>query len=85
MNAQSQKAHKRVTRYSDQNFILSYLQEHGTATSKEIARALNKGLNCISGRFSELRDEWNMIEPTGEEREGCAVYRIKNNELSLIF
>lgn len=85
VNEQSLKANRRVKRYTDQNFILNYLQEHGPATSKELARAMNKGLNCISGRFSELRDEWNLIEPTGVTREGAMIYRIKQNQTRMIF
>lgn len=43
-------------------------------TSKEVAEALGKPLNAISGRLTELaREGW--IDRTGERREGAAVWR----------
>lgn len=47
----------------------------GGLTSKEIGKMLNKPLNAISGRISELK-AMRLIEPTGERRDGAAVLRL---------
>lgn len=76
-NPLSREANKRVHKEKDRNFILNYIIKNGTASSKELARVMNKGLNCISGRFSELRSD-NLIIDTGLRKENCAVYKANN-------
>lgn len=64
-------------RILDRQKILTFMT--GTPqglTSKELAFLLDKPLNAISGRLSELcRDE--QIEDSGERRDGCRVLRLK--------
>ena len=57
-----------------QERIWAYVRFVGTATSKEIADAVSKPINCVSGRISELRAK-GMLEATGTRRDGCAVLR----------
>jgi len=53
------------------------LMEHLTngLTSKEYAGIVGKGLNQISGRFSEL-SKMGMIVKTDIRREGCAAWKV---------
>jgi hypothetical protein len=44
-------------------------------TAKEYAGITGKGLNAVSGRFSELKKA-NKIKITGDKREGCAVWEV---------
>jgi predicted transcriptional regulator len=65
-----------VVKKQVQKVVLSLLQikSHGM-TSKEIADVLDRPLNAISGRISELK-ALGLVEPTGERKEGCAVLRL---------
>ena len=89
-NEQSKAANKTVRKQKDKNFIFDYIQQHGSGYSKEIARVMQKGLNTISGRFSELKEE-GLIEPArnsqGEEYtlEGCKVYQIVKQQMRMVF
>ena len=56
--------------------ILRFLREAGPKTSKEINFALMMGYTTVSARLSELK-AMQLIEPTGERREGAAVVRVK--------
>lgn len=76
-NEQSETANLKVDKEVDRAFIYNFIKKHNTGYSKQLARVMNKGLNCISGRFSELKTD-NMIVDTGQRHEGCAVYKIKN-------
>lgn len=81
-NAQSFIANKRVQKERDRALVLAYIIKSGRAYSKQIARAMGKQLNQISGRISELKAS-KIIEDTGERKEGCAIYRLKNNQLNI--
>lgn len=81
-NAQSLKANKTVRKDYDRAEVLAYIIEHGKAHLKQVARAMGKFPNQISGRFTELKAE-NIIEDTGERDEGCAIYRLKQNQLTI--
>ena len=74
-NPQSQFANKKVMKQKDRQFIVDYLTQNGKSYSKRIARAMNKQLNQISGRLSELKAE-GIIEGTDEVVEGCQVYQL---------
>lgn len=87
-NSESKVANKKVKKEIDRQEVYHIIGEKGCSYSKEIARLMNKQLNQISGRISELK-EMNLIEPDvifGMEylKEGCKVYRIKDNQLRLI-
>lgn len=71
-NPQSVEAHKRVLPSKEATYkrIMEVLAK-GPQTSKEIAAVLNVQLNCVSGRFSEMK-QLCWIEETGERREGAA-------------
>jgi len=57
-----------------QNDVLTAFQDMPYATSKEVAFWLNKPLNVISGRITELK-RMGRIKQLGR-RDGCAVYQI---------
>lgn len=74
----SVEANKRVDKSKDRAFILALIEKNGTTYSKEAAREMNKPLNAISGRFSELRYKEKAIElVAGLVIEGCQVFRRK--------
>jgi hypothetical protein len=80
-NEQSTTANKQVQKENDRAKIVKYFQEFSTGTLKEVANHLDKQLNQISGRFTELKAD-EIIEPDlfyGEKhtRNGCLVYRLK--------
>lgn len=81
-NAQSFIANKRVQKERDRALVLAFIIKSGRAYSKQIARAMGKQLNQISGRISELKAS-EIIEETGERKEGCAVYKLKSNQLNI--
>ena len=54
-----------------QKDVLQVLKELGTATSKRIAKKLNKPLHAISGRITELKD-MGLIEVIGKVKEDGA-------------
>ena len=57
--------------------IMTHLRGFGEATLKDLCRVFGKLPNEISGRLSELKAA-GAIVPTGEVRERCAVYRVKD-------
>ena len=69
-------ANKRVNKVKDRAKVFELIGKLGYSYSKQIARLMDKPLNSISGRFSELKRD-GMIEPTGDRNEGCAVYQLK--------
>jgi hypothetical protein len=79
-NPQSELAFEKVRTYKDGNFILKYIEENGAGYLKQIARAMGKQKNEISGRFSELKRD-KLIEPLLDKDgnkvilEGCQVYQ----------
>jgi len=77
MNEQSLQANKTVRRYKDQKVVLETIQELGNATLKDVAHLMGKQLNQISGRFTELK-RTGEIEPTGETKDGCMIYKLKD-------
>ena len=74
-NPQSKEANRKVLKLKDRKFIVDYLTKNGKAYSKQLARAMEKQLNQISGRISELKAD-GIIEGTEEIIEGCQVYRL---------
>lgn len=74
-NARSVEAFGKVRKIEDSKLIVEYLRIHETGTSKEIARWLEKQLNQISGRFTEMAGTY--IVRTGFKREGCDVWKLK--------
>ena len=81
-NLESQAAFAKVSlhildRHRD---ILRLYDRHSSMTAKEVAQALGRPLNAISGRISELKAGM-FLEPTGLRREGSAVLRRTAKEL----
>jgi hypothetical protein len=78
-NPQSEDAFQRQAPHigRDQGEIMAWLMARGDrgGTAKEYAHDAGRELNTISGRFSELKRDGKIV-PTGERRDGCAVYRI---------
>jgi DNA-binding transcriptional ArsR family regulator len=76
-NAESVAANERVQpeKSKDRLRILEYLFVFGPRTSKQLTLALEMPYTTVSGRLSELK-AMQLIEPTGERREGAAVVRI---------
>lgn len=56
----------------------------GEFTSKEIAVKLDKPLNSVSGRISELKAA-GLIEETAYRRDGCAVLRVPTSPQRSLF
>ena len=81
-NEQSITANEKVLKKKDRNFILEYLEKNGEGYSKNLARAMNKQLNQISGRLSELKAD-GLIEATGLISEGCMNYTLAKKQMSL--
>jgi DNA-binding MarR family transcriptional regulator len=77
-NAESEAANANVaSRKEAQRWhVWNYLRVDGPHTSKEITVALMMNYTSVSARLSELK-ALNLIEKTGERREGCAVVKIK--------
>ncbi len=59
--------------------ILRLYERHGSMSAKEVAQALGRTLNAISGRISELKAGL-YLEPIGLRREGSAVLRRTSKE-----
>lgn len=72
-NEQSIEANKKANKDRDRIVVLNFIVSQGRGYSKEIARYMNKQLNQISGRLSELKAE-GLIYDTGLREEGCAIY-----------
>ena len=79
-NPLSREANKKVCKEVDRLRVLTIIREQGQATSKQIARLMNKQLNQISGRITELKAD-AIIEDTGLRKDGCAVFRIASKQL----
>lgn len=77
-NPQSIEAHKRVLHSKEETYkrIIEVLKTRGPSTSKEIATALGVQLNCVSGRYSELK-ALGRIQETGIKRMGAAELEAK--------
>lgn len=81
-NEQSRAANLRVNKERDRATVLAIIIKSGKSHSKEIANLMGKQLNQISGRISELKAS-DVIEETGERINGCAVYRLKNQQIPI--
>lgn len=79
MNQQSLSAYKKAMPNKMQRIVLETIQELGKATLKDVSQILGKQKNELSGRFTELK-RLGDIEPTGETKDGCAVYQLKDNQ-----
>lgn len=75
-NEMSKLAHSKVVHSKQETYkrIMTLLRARGEygCTSKEIAAAMGKQLNCISGRFAEMK-QMGWIKENGERRNGAAV------------
>lgn len=78
-NEQSVEANKKVNKEIDRQRIINFLTSNGNGYSKQIARYMNKELHKISGRLSELKLD-GVIADTGLRQEGCAIYKLNNNQ-----
>ena len=76
-NPHSQKAYEisRRDASSMRERIRLYVssQEYQGATVKEWASLIGKQLNQVSGRFSQLKADGDILD-SGREREGCTVW-----------
>ena len=67
-------ADKRVAKANDRRLVLGYIHEAGMYghTLDEIAVLLNRGVNCLSGRLTELRKRGQILitEQTRPTRTG---------------
>lgn len=73
-NPQSVAAHVQILHTKEESYrrIMEVLHVQGPSTSKEIAAALNKQLNCVSPRLSEMKTlDW--LREMGERRDSAAV------------
>lgn len=75
-NELSKIAHSKVVHSKQETYkkIIALLRARGEygCTSKEIAAAMGKQLNCISGRCSEIR-AMGWVKDSGIRRDGAAV------------
>jgi len=60
----------------DRKQVYEIIQEHGPITCKEVAQKMCKYPHQISGRFSELREDHDLIEITGV-KDGHRQYQVK--------
>lgn len=65
-----------------QKLVLEVIKHFGGCTSKEVAEFLDRPLNTLSGRFTELESK-GEIEKSGERRDGCNVYKIVDKVSSI--
>jgi hypothetical protein len=86
-NAESEAANTRLensgAKSKQRARVLAAIQNAGVRgiTCKELARKWGLDMNCISGRFSELKKD-DLIIQAGR-REGCAVHFTKCHENNL--
>lgn len=84
-NKQSQNANKRAApgkaSWSGRilELMFAYDKNGCGLTMIETARYFKKERNTIAPRFSDLSLRFGLIEPTGFEREGAMVYRLKGS------
>ena len=76
-NAESVVAHQKIikTKRQQRQRVLARIRDAGPEglTCRELAREWDVGLNCISGRFSELKMNKEIIQCG--RRDGCGVYK----------
>lgn len=71
-NVQSVEANPAsVDKLRDRTIILGLIRNARGITSKEIAEAMGRPLNCISGRISELKTDQKIA--TRGSRDGCSI------------
>lgn len=77
-NERSEAANRKVnaTKTSVAQTIYSLIAASAGLTSKEIGVKLGKEIHTFSGRISKLKADGKIYE-TGEERDGCAVLKVK--------
>lgn len=76
-------ARLRTSKSQDRAAVWALAVKLGEFTSKELAVQLDKPLNAISGRISELKS-LGLIRETEYRRSGCAVLRaVRNGQPSL--
>ena len=77
-NPESRAANKRVRKAEQRRKVLFAILESGTVgiTCRELAEEWNVGMNTISGRFSELKADGDVVKVG--TRDGCAVLVAKD-------
>jgi len=60
----------------DQKEVKEIIEEHGPITCEQVAEKMGKYPHQISGRFSELREDKDIIEITGV-KDGHRQYQVK--------
>jgi len=81
-NAQSNAAFEHgKTRFARMRLyvLCEITKSDGGATCKDIANAMERGMNAISGRITELK-RMGKIKQIGR-RDGCAVYVVSEKPL----
>ena len=71
------KKQKTGTLTEDQEQVYQIIKKHGPISCKQTARRMNKFPNEISGRFTELRKQKNLIKISGV-KNGHRQYKAKN-------
>lgn len=61
----------------DQKEVKDIIEEHGPITCEQVAQKMGKYPHQISGRFSELREDYDLIKITGV-KDGHRQYPVKN-------
>jgi len=61
----------------DRKQVYELIKQHGPITCEQVAEKMGKYPHQISGRFSELREDKDVIEITGIE-DGHRQYQVKN-------
>jgi len=64
------------TLQGDRKQVYELIQEHGPITCEQVAQKMGKYPHQISGRFSELREDHDLIEITGV-KDGHRQYQVK--------
>ena len=71
-NEQSREANPdQSVKGADRAQVFNLIRYSNGITSKEIAKAMGRGLNCISGRISELKRKQKIA--VNGSRDGCGI------------
>lgn len=77
-NEASAAANEKVDKEVGREKVISAFRElDGVSYSKQIARYLNKPLNAISGRISELKVLGIIVSAGLGRTEGCEILKLK--------
>ena len=84
LNKQEKEVYKAIVEYDDANSLSKVFKNQGF-TTKDIAESMSefrryadyyKWYDICRKRFSGLADK-GKIEPTGDRRDGCQIWRLK--------